>query len=79
LDVIVKGSAEAAIYKTKPGSLVTRLPTHSLPSILTFVGVLELTYVKAKAVNKRDPVMEYLAEEERDEVAWSLGGHIYKV
>ena len=38
--------------------------------------MLELTYVKAKAVNKRDPVMEYLAEEERDEVAWSLGGYI---
>jgi hypothetical protein len=75
MDATVKGlapAAEGAEYKAKPSHFVSRLP-------LPFVGVLELTYVTAKTLDERDPEMEYLEEEERDEVAWQLGGHINKV
>jgi hypothetical protein len=51
MDATVKGlapAAEGAIYKARPSHLVTWLP-------LPFVGVLELSYVKALPLNKHDP------------------------
>lgn len=65
-------AAEGATYTAKSSHFVTWLP-------LPFVGVLALRHADAPPLEERDPELEYVGDEERDEVVWTLGGHINTV